>query len=235
MDYSYAVVTGASSGIGAEVCRLLCESGVFVYGVGRDFSKNKFSHRLFCRTELDIGDTKALKEFACRIKSESKIKILVNCAGNAFFGLHESMNETKIHSMVAANIEAPMMLTAFLMKDIREQKGTIVNVSSVTAKSGRNTHGCAYGATKAALTSFGSSLFEEVRRHGVKVCNIHPDLTDTELYRNADFTVSGDKISCLAAEEVAAVIMQCINSREGMVFTDITVRPSLNVIKKKRV
>lgn len=45
MDYSYAVVTGASSGIGAEVCRLLCESGVFVYGVGRDFSKNKFSHR----------------------------------------------------------------------------------------------------------------------------------------------------------------------------------------------
>ena len=43
----------------------------------------------------------------------------------------------------------------------------------------RDRHGCAYGATKAGLTSFSHSLFEEARKYGVRVVNLEPDMTDT--------------------------------------------------------
>jgi short-subunit dehydrogenase len=242
-----ALVTGASSGIGREIAGLLLERGFDVYGVGRTFDAEDFSddgifknHRgKFTPVTADLAApyggkilAEDLKEM-CRRKKQT-LKILVNCAGIAYYGLHESLDAVKIHEMVAVNAEAPMVLANEFLRELRENKGIIVNVSSVTAKSHANTHGCAYGATKAALTSFGNSLFEEVRKHGVRVCNIHPDLTETGLYRNADFTVSGEKMSCLFAKEVAEAAIYCIEARDGMAVTDVTVRPSVNKIVKKQ-
>lgn len=235
MEKRTAVVTGASSGIGAEIAKCLCEDGITVYGIGRDFSGTQYENPLLHKIQLDLRERETICGFVNELKENNVcVDILVNCAGTAFYGLHENLRPEQISDMVRVNVEAPLLLTSLLLKDLRQQKGVIINISSVTAKSGRNTHGAAYGATKAALSSFGSSLFEEVRKHGIKVCTIHPDLTDTALYRNADFTVSGEQMSCLAAAEVAEAAMRCIHARDGMVFTDITVRPSLNVIVKKR-
>ncbi len=246
--FNVAVVSGASSGIGRAVSGLLLENGFVVFGGGRCFKTEDMGDKgffgkyggAFIPVISDFTKQGAVEDFVKTVKNKCremscKVNVLINCAGAAFYGLHENLDASKIHTMAAVNIEAPMLLTALFLKDIRENKGSIVNVSSVTAKSTANTYGCAYGATKAALTSFGTSLFEEVRKHGVKVCNIHPDLTDTELYRNADFTASGEAMSSLAADEVANVVLECIASREGMVFTDITVRPNINKIVKKQV
>lgn len=78
-----------------------------------------------------------------------------------------------------------MIITNLLLRDLKKNKGTIINISSITAEK-TNPHGCAYGATKAGLTSFSHSLFEEARKYGVRVVNLEPDMTDTNLYRNAD-------------------------------------------------
>ena len=244
-----AIVTGASSGIGREIARLFLEQGMTVIGAGRCFKQQDmrdggifgFFGEKFISVETDFTESNSAEDFAkrvkelCREKKTGAVNILVNCAGCAFYGLHENLEASKIHEMTAVNIEAPMILSALFLRELRESKGIIINISSVTAKGNSNTHGCAYGATKAALTSFGNSLFEEVRKHGVKVCNIHPDLTETELYRNADFTVSGEAVSCLAAREVAKAVLACVKTREGLVLTDITVRPSVNKIVKKQV
>ena len=76
-------------------------------------------------------------------------------------------------------------------------------------------HGCAYAATKAGLSSFGKSLFEEARKYGVKVTTIHPDMTDTNLYRDADFTCGEEPESYLLPDEVAKAVAYVLDQREG--------------------
>lgn len=149
-----------------------------------------------------------------------------------YFGPHEQVNPDKIHEMVAVNIEAPMIITGLLLRDMKKNGGIIINISSVTAKKS-NTYGCAYGATKAALTSFGESLFDEARKYGVKVVNIHPDMTQSQFYRNADFTSCDEPEARLAPEEVAQCVMEVIHMREGAVVTDITIKPQRHGIKRK--
>ncbi len=226
-----ALVTGATSGIGRCIADRLLEDGYIVYGIGRNESGAP-SHANFRFLPVDLTDTAAIERNVKPLASE--ISLLVNAAGTAYYGPHDTIAPKAIAEMTAVNVAAPMILTGLLLPHLRECAGTILNVSSVTAKSSSNTHGCAYGATKAALTSFSASLFEEARKHCVRVITIHPDLTDTALYRNADFTTKNDPLYRLTAEEVADCAMTALSTRDGMVVTDITVRPQRNGIAPKK-
>ena len=68
----------------------------------------------------------------------------------------------------------------------------------------------------------------------MSVINIEPDMTDTNLYRNADFTADDDEMARLTAKDVAETVLFAVNQREGMVVSDITVKPQFHRIKKKR-
>lgn len=103
-----------------------------------------------------------------QVTSEHTVKVLVNNAGAAYYGLHEELNPKKIQEMVRVNLEAPLILTQQLLRTLKKNGGYIINISSVTAKQ-PSPHGCAYAATKAGLASFSSSLFVEARKYGVKV------------------------------------------------------------------
>lgn len=229
-----AIITGASSGIGYEISKRLLAKGYEVFGFGRDFSKCDMSSDKFHQVELDIRETGKLSEEIKKIKKLGKISILVNNAGAAYYGLHEELNPQKISEMVRTNLEVPMILSNLLLRELKENNGYIFNISSVTA-TGVNPHGCAYGATKAGLTSFSKSLFEEQRKYGLKVINIQPDLTDTNLYRNADFGTDEAFDAHLIAEDIGDVVDNILEARDGVVVTDITVRPQLHRIKKKNM
>ena len=108
----------------------------------------------------------------------------------------------------------------------------VINIASVTANQS-NPHGASYGATKAGLLSFGKSLFDEVRKHGVKVTTILPDMTDTNLYRNADFEASKEENARLLPQDVADAVRFILSSDPHMVITEFTVRPQLHRIEKK--
>src|SRR5690554_3055059 len=181
-----AIVTGASSGIGQEVSRSLLKLGYKVYGIGRHFSEEAIKNNHFVPIALDILDIPELIHRIREIRKKEEIYILVNNAGVGYFGLHEELNPTKIHEMVVTNLEAPLIIGQLLLRDLKKNSGFIINISSITAK-GSSTHGCAYGATKAGLSHFSKSLFDEARKHGVKVVAIHPDMTKSNFYRNADF------------------------------------------------
>ena len=229
-----AIVTGASSGIGLEISKVLCKLGYEVYGLGRTFREedlmqfqNKF-HPIIC----DLLDTGKLENIIRTIKKEKCVKVLVNNAGAGYYGLHEELNPGKIREMVRVNLEVPMVLTNLLLRDIKKTKGTIINISSVTATSS-NPHGCAYGATKAGLTSFAHSLFDEARKYGVKVINIQPDMTKTNLYRNANFTNSEEEGTYLLPEDVAGAVEFVLSRREGCLVTDISLKPQFHRIQRK--
>ena len=125
-----------------------------------------------------------------------------------------------------------MILTNRLLRVLKQNHGYIINISSITAKQS-SPHGCAYGATKAGLTGFGTSLFDEARKYGVRVTTIHPDMTDTKLYRDADFSCSQEEGSFLLASEVAETVRYVLSQRDGVVVPDITLRPQLHRIARK--
>lgn len=227
-----AIVTGASSGIGCAISRKFCELGYEVFGLGRDFSKVQFADEGFHSIVCDLLDTEQLCACVKQIASQCQVRILVNNAGVGYYGLHEELNPGKIKELVRTNLEVPMILTQQLLRHLKKNKGYVINISSVTANES-NPHGCAYGATKAGLASFSRSLFDEARKYGVKVMTISPDMAKTNLYRHADFR-EGDEIeSYLLPEEVAAAVEFMISQREGMVVSDLTLKPQIHRIKKK--
>lgn len=125
-----------------------------------------------------------------------------------------------------------MILTQQLLRHLKKNAGYVISISSVTAAQS-NPHGCAYGATKAGLASFSRSLFDEARKYGVKAVAISPDMTQTNLYRNADFREGDEPASYLLPADVADAVEWILGQRDGVVVTDITLKPQLHRIKRK--
>ncbi len=236
-----AILTGASSGIGAEIAKELLLLGYEVFGFGRDFtpflgiiSKDAalapfYEH--FIPITLNLAQTKLLAEKIREIRKKRKISLLINNAGVGYFGLHEELSPSMLHEMVTVNLEVPMLLCGLLLRDLKETGGHIIQISSVTAKMS-SPHGCAYGATKSGLTAFSQSLFDEARKYGVHVTCIHPDMTKSNFYRNADFGAEEATDCSLSPEDVAAAVRTVLLARAGMVVRDITLAPQKHRIAK---
>ena len=219
-----AIVTGASSGIGQAVSARLGALGYEVFGFGRDFGKAAWKaedhiHPIVC----DVLDTDQLCACVKQIAAEHRIRVLVNNAGVGYYGLHEELNPDKIKKLVRTNLEAPMILTQQILRHLKENAGYVINISSVTAGQS-NPHGCAYGATKAGLASFSRSLFDEARKYGVKVVTISPDMTQTNLYRNANFREGDEPESYLLPEDVAGAVEWILRQREGVIVTELALK-----------
>lgn len=220
-----AIVTGASHGIGRQLANRLTEEGWLVYGVGRTFDQEV----LFAKVELDLLDTRAL--FTWLNKHMDRVDLLVNNAGCAYYGMHEEISSLQIQEMVRLNLEVPMLLCGKLIRCLRKKKGMIINISSACALHDA-AHGAVYAATKAGLLSFSNSLFTENRKFGVRVCTILPDLTNTELYRHADFMPEEGSLSITAVSEN---IMQVIHSPAGTVMKTLEIQPQLSKIRRKKI
>ena len=230
-----AIVTGASSGIGKAICEVLLDMDYIIYGIGRDFSscENIVSHPSFHKVELDLLETTKTEMEVRAIAKGQDIDLLVNCAGVGYYGLHEELNTRNLSEMVRTNLEVPILLTNILLRKLKASMGTILNIASVTAEQS-NPHGAAYGATKAGLLSFGKSLFDEARKYGVKVTTILPDMTDTNLYRNADFEASKEESARLLPEDIAEAVRFILTADPHMTITEFTVRPQFHRIEKKQ-
>lgn len=229
-----AIVTGASSGIGLQISIKLIKSGYKVYGMARDFAKTAYENASFIKVTCDITNTHILTQKIKEIKGmEKEIYLLVNNAGVGYFGPHEQLSSKQIEALVKTNIQAPFILTKLLLRDIKKTKGYIINISSITAKKS-STHGCAYAATKAALSHFGLSLFDEIRKSGAKVVTIHPDMTQTNFYDQLDFDVGELPESYITPQSVADAVETVLSQREGTLLSEITLRPQRHMITKKQ-
>lgn len=236
-----AIVTGASSGIGAAISARLCKMGYEVFGIGRSFGSSfaeqfpdAADHPLFHAVVCDLLDTEKMLKLVRGIAAEAEVTLLVNNAGSAYYGLHEELSPKKIQEMVRTDLEVPMILSQQLLRGFKKNKGCIVNIASVTAQQS-NPHGCAYGAVKAGLTSFSRSLFDEARKYGVRVAAVSPDMTKTELYRNADFMVGEETESYLLPQDVADAVAYIVGQREGVAVSEVTLRPQYHRIRRKPV
>ena len=191
--------------------------------------KTNFSDINFIHYEQNLMDIPATEKLVKAIIQEYEPDILINNAGAGYYGLHEELNPAKIHELVTTNLEVPLLITNLALRNLKKKAGTIINISSVTAGKS-NPHGAAYGATKAGLSSFSNSIFDEARKHGVRVITIEPDMTDTNLYRNADFGPCMEDNCYLKPQEVADAVSYALNS--GFV-TRMELKPQFHRITRR--
>lgn len=240
-----ALITGVSSGIGKCLLYTLLKEGCHIHGIVKSEERKDslwaelsgaLSPEQLQTIELHVCDLRRPSDMEQLAHSFHKAhispEILILNAGVGFYGPHEELSVKALTELSAVNFTAPLLLTNLFLRDLKANHGHLLFVSSVTAAKTNNTHGCAYGATKAGVSSFAKSLFEEVRKYGVRVTVLAPDMTQTNLYRNASFCASEDTDAALTPEEVADYALFALTAREGLNLTELTMQPQLHRLER---
>jgi uncharacterized protein len=187
-----AVVTGASSGMGMELARLLAREGVDLAMAALpqeqqalEVHAKKLADEYGIKTypiPVDLvseGGPVKLRDRVLEVMPH--VDILVNCAGLYAYGDFHELPLDRQQLMVEVNVTALMSLTyLFLPGMIERGDGRILNFSS-TAAFQPTANEAVYAATKAFVQSFSEAVRQEVRKHGVKVCTINPPTTRTPM------------------------------------------------------
>jgi short-subunit dehydrogenase len=186
-----ALVTGASSGIGAAFARALAKRGAHVVLVARSKDKldglaTEIRRAYGVRADVlpaDLAEVGA----AGRILDETRarglaVDVLVNNAGFATYGLFDAVPRDRQHAEIMLNVAALVDLThAFLPDMVGRGYGAVVNVAS-TAAFQPVPYMAIYGATKAFVLSFSEALWAENRGRGVRVLALCPGATETPFF-----------------------------------------------------
>ena len=229
MSDKTALITGSSSGIGEAITKKLLQLGFIVYGLARreQNSTDNF-HPVVC----DITDTSLLEKTVNTLSKDNEFSLLIHCAGMGRFEPHEELSTQLLKQIIDTNLTAPVILSSLLLRSLKKNKGTIINITSIEALKASK-FSAAYSASKAGLHHFGNSLFEEVRKSGVNIISIHPDLTQSPFFDELHFEPKDDIQMHLKPEDIACAIEDILNMREGVSITELTIRPQYFGIKKK--
>lgn len=228
-----AVVTGASSGIGKAISIRLLELGYDVMGISREIDTDPIQHPNFSTLPCDLSDEFELNAIIPILQTDPSVSILCNVAGFGVFEPHEEIDTDTISKMVALNLTAPMILSNALLRVLKFNQGVIFNITSIEALRSSK-FSAIYTATKTGLRAFSQSLFEEVRKSGVNVVSINPDMTDTAFFDSLRFNPSEEFDKRLEAEDIADVVQNILDMRNGACITDITIRPQRFAVVKKK-
>jgi uncharacterized protein len=180
-----ALVTGASSGIGAATARLLArDAGTHVILLARRRERlEALAAELGSASVIvaDLTDPSAPVRVAERIERDhGRLDLLINNAGVGGRGMFASSGWAQIQRTMAINFEAPVRLTEALLPLLRRSApSTVVNVASVSGRVARPGSG-AYSASKSAMVGWTEALQMEEARHGVHVSLVLPGFAVTE-------------------------------------------------------
>lgn len=227
-----AIVTGASSGIGKAICERLLELHYNVIGISRTILEVPIEHEAFTPLACDLGSNAEIEKNCQGLREKKDVLLLVNAAGFGRFEPHEELDPQTITQMVNVNLTAPILLSNMLLRTLKANQGTIINITSIEALRSSK-FSALYSATKSGLRAFGLALFEEVRKSGVKVVTINPDMTDTAFFDTLRFGIHDAHDTSLLAEDLADAVEQILKARPGMATTEITLRPQRFGISKK--
>lgn len=190
----WALITGASSGIGAEFARRLAARGMhLVLSARREEPMRALANDLHThhgtRTEilcLDLSDPADVERLKSEVAARHiEVELLVNNAGFGIVGDIESTDPGRVMQMLQLNIASLTNLTYhFLPGMLQRQHGAIINVASVAGFQPVAYMG-AYAASKAYVINFSEALWAEARDRGVTVMALCPGATRTAFFEYA--------------------------------------------------
>jgi len=181
------VVTGATRGLGLAIARRAAKDLYKVIAVGRKPSEglrhllSEYPEQIFFEG-YDFSITTSIHAFATRIvKQHGRPWGLVNNAALAYDGILATLHEHDITEQIKVNVEAPIVLTKYLIRPMLINRGgRVINISSIIASTGFNGLSV-YAATKSALAGFTRSLAREVGRAGITVNTVAPGYMETDM------------------------------------------------------
>ena len=192
---SWALVTGATAGIGESFCRLLADNNYNIVLVARDLPRlqeraiqleakfNVETHVIQADLSTDAGCTVVEQYLA-----SNQVDVLINNAG---FGLNKAftMSELKAEQeMFDVLVRTPMRLMHVVLPGMKQRnKGVVINVSSVAGYIA----GGSYSAAKSYLTVITESLHTELANTNIKVSALCPGFTRTEFHQRGRMSMKG--------------------------------------------
>jgi short-subunit dehydrogenase len=225
-----ALITGASSGIGAAFARHLAKPGCHLILTARRTDRLQALaaelEQTGARVDIltaDLAAVNGIQAVAGRIRREPQLDLLINNAG---FGIHGSFASASLEEqaeMLRVHAEAPFRLThAALQGMLARKTGAIINVSSVGAFR-RNARSVMYSATKSFLTLFSESLHKDLRGTGVKIQALCPGYTHTEFHVARESMIKSKTKNLPAflwmdASQVTAVSLKALDRDQCLVI-----------------
>jgi NADP-dependent 3-hydroxy acid dehydrogenase YdfG len=218
------IITGASSGIGAEMAKCFSQAGYYTGLLARNLKAlealnipNSVSY------SVDVTEYQAFKTAILNIQNQmGPIDCLINNAGlskNGDFLEIDHLDNTK---MIEINLLGVVNGIEIVLPGMRENKsGTIINISSVADRSARPKL-VTYAATKAAVKSLSESLRVANACYGIRVCNVAPAMVATPMLRDLKKT-SGVEIK---PEDVAKAALWIYQQPPGVCIRDLVIGPT---------
>lgn len=188
----WALVTGASAGIGAELARQLAASGFSCALTARREDRlrtlaSELERAHGVQTRVISADLATI-DGAARVANavaDLELSVLVNNAGFGYAGRFEGQDADRLRDMVLLNCLAPTLLTSLLLPQLRRRpRAAILFVGSVAAQQPLPLH-ATYAATKAYLRLLGEALWAELRDRSVDVLVLEPASTESEFHDRA--------------------------------------------------
>lgn len=230
-----AVVTGASSGIGAATARALAADGYTVALLARRLDRiESLAQELgggAIAIEADVTDRDAIVAAAERVEEElGVVDVLINNAGVMLLGPFDSEQRDDYRQMIEVNLLGAISATEVFLAQLKNGGGDIVNISSVAGRTARSGNGV-YAATKWGVNGWSESLRQEVLPE-VRVTLIEPGVVATELPNHITHGQTREGVQQLystaevTAEDVAEVIAFVLSRPRHLAINEVLLRPA---------
>lgn len=225
-----AIVTGASSGIGLAISKLLAQRGARVALVSRSKEKLKSISKSLPNSfaiAADMTKDGEIRKMVERTKDHfGRIDILINSAGQGYDAPVEKIDIDTFRHVFALDVVGPLIAMQRVIPLMKSQGGgTIVNISSGTALMYLPNMG-AYSSLKRALAAISLTAREELKDENIVVCVMYPYITLTDFERNTIKDVAesdegqegGPPFPADTAAYVAEKILEGMESGEAEIF-----------------
>ncbi|MHB1104920.1 MAG: SDR family oxidoreductase [Lutibacter sp.] len=228
LSQKIAVVTGASSGLGAAFAGALIAKGAIVYGLARNLDKlnalQKQLGKTFIPVKMDITDQKAIVAWVKKTFSDTHIpNILINNAGAGFFNKIDELPLQHWHDMINTNLNGVFYISSNIvpLMKMNNSSSHIINIGSILGKTTRP-DSAAYSATKYGIQGFSEALSKELRTHNIKVTCVNPGSIETHFFEQSGIKPHSNM---LQPNDIAAFIIHVIETPCNMLIDEITLRP----------
>src|SRR2546429_252099 len=218
------LITGASRGIGRAIAEKLAAEDVTLLLHGRDtiaLAQTRKAVEQSCTKVVplihDLATTSGVSDLIAAVGDEP-IELLVNNAGIAVVKPFCEITPIEWEQTLGVNVTAPFMLMQHFAPRM-PPGSSIVNILSIAAKTGF-ANWSAYCMSKFALEGFSQSVREELRDHRIRVINVYPAATDTNIWSNIEGEWPRERM--ISPEEVASAVAYALSRPNEVALENIT-------------
>ena len=231
LENKVAIITGASSGIGASIAEVLSSHGIQLLLTGRNETKLKDvvnrirSNEHHAKVEyliVDVTQQQEVERLIAYAKEQfGRLDILVNSAGQMMSSAVTDGNVKAWESMIDTNVKGTLYgINAVIPTFLAQSSGHIINIASISGFEVTKMS-TIYSATKAAVHTITQGLEKELAKTGVRVTSVSPGMVDTPLSGQKDW---GERKK-LEPKDIAEAVVYALQQPSHVNVNEITVRP----------